>query len=383
MLRKITILGSTGSIGVQTLNVLEDLQDDFEINFLTANNNIELLEHQIKKFNPKGVVIANESSYFEFKRRTSFRGLILSGQGGVIQAASDKSNDLVISALVGFSGVLPTLSAIEAGIDVALANKETLVSAGSIITDSAKKNSVKILALDSEHNAILQCLAGENYENIEKLILTASGGPFRNLDIDKFDKITLQQALNHPNWTMGSKITIDSATMMNKGFEIIEAKWLFDIDINKIEVVIHPQSIIHSLVQFIDGSVKAQLGMPDMRIPISYILNSPGRKYHNFPRIDLVKLARFDFFEPDLNRFPCLGLAYYAIEKGGNFPCALNAANEICVNSFLKENISFNEISVYIEKVLSKLNFIEKPCLEDIIQTDNEIRELTQSLIRN
>jgi 1-deoxy-D-xylulose-5-phosphate reductoisomerase len=379
--RIITVLGATGSIGIQALDVISCISDLFEINYLTTNTNIDVLEKLCLRYNPKGVVIADESAYKKFKVTTSFRGEILAGDENLIFAATHHKNDLLLSALVGFSGVKPTLAAIQRGITVALANKETLVSAGAIIMKESKKFNTSILAVDSEHSAILQCIVGESKEQIEKIILTASGGPFRNTALENFSDITLQQALKHPNWTMGSKITIDSATMMNKGFEVIEAGWLFDMSRDKIDVVIHPQSIIHSLVQFVDGSIKAQLGLPDMRIPISYALTYPERFSYDFPRLDLVKISRFDFFEPELKRYPCLELAYTAMDKSGNMPAVLNAANEICVAGFLNEKIKFTQISDFIERIMTNFNFIQNPTIEDIIQSDLETRILTKEII--
>jgi 1-deoxy-D-xylulose-5-phosphate reductoisomerase len=381
--KRISILGSTGSIGVQTLQVLDSLNGTFQIDYLTAHKNIKLLEKQVNKYNPKGVVIANEMAYYDFKNTTTFRGEIICGETGVIEVAEKQSNDLVLSALVGFSGVIPTMAAINAGKNVALANKETLVVAGKLITEAANYNNVKILAIDSEHSAILQCLAGEKFDSVEKIILTASGGPFRNTPLNEFGTITKADALKHPNWSMGNKITIDSATMVNKGFEIIEAHWLFGLPLNKIEVVIHPQSIIHSLVQFVDGSVKAQLGLPDMRIPISYALTYPDRFNHNFPRLDLVKAGRFDFWEPDFKRYPCLRLAYQALEQAGTATTILNAANEVCVAAFLDEKIRFIDIPKIIEKSLEYFQIIQNPDLDDIIYTDREIRNFTEELIKN
>jgi 1-deoxy-D-xylulose-5-phosphate reductoisomerase len=379
--RIITVLGATGSIGIQALDVISCISDLFEINYLTTNTNIDVLEKLCLRYNPKGVVIADESAYKKFKVTTSFRGEILAGDENLIFAATHHKNDLLLSALVGFSGVKPTLAAIQRGITVALANKETLVSAGAIIMKESKKFNTSILAVDSEHSAILQCIVGESKEQIEKIILTASGGPFRNTALENFSDITLQQALKHPNWKMGSKITIDSATMMNKGFEVIEAGWLFDMSRDKIDVVIHPQSIIHSLVQFVDGSIKAQLGLPDMRIPISYALTYPERFSYDFPRLDLVKISRFDFFEPELKRYPCLELAYTAMDKSGNMPAVLNAANEICVAGFLNEKIKFTQISDFIERIMTNFNFIQNPTIEDIIQSDLETRILTKEII--
>jgi len=383
MNKTITILGSTGSIGIQTLDVISKSNGKFKVNYLTTNFNISLLEDQIKKFSPNGVVIADEISYYQFKERTKFKGNILFGKEGIIEASSDPLNDIIVSSLVGFSGVLPTLAAIKQSKTIALANKETLVSAGKIIIENAKKYNAKIIAVDSEHNAILQCIIGEDVSSIEKIILTASGGSFRDLPIEKFNDITVEQALKHPNWNMGNKITIDSATMMNKGFEVIEARWLFDLKLDQIEVIIHPQSIIHSLVQFVDGSIKAQLGMPDMRIPISYSITYPERFYYDFPRLDLLKIKKFDFYEPDYNRYPALKLAYEVLEKDGNYPCVLNAANEICVYSFLNNEIKFTQIAQIIEQILTKISYIKEPNLDEIIETDNETRIITKELIKN
>lgn len=380
--KTITILGSTGSIGAQSLEALEAMESEYELGFLTANNNIDILYGQIKKYNPKGIAIRDEKSYREFKRKYSFEGEILCGREGVIEAASRCDNDLVLSSLVGFAGVRPTLAAIQQGTNIALANKETLVSAGRVITDAAKENGVKLLAVDSEHSAILQCLAGESKDEIEKLILTASGGPFLRTPLEEFESLTVEQALDHPNWDMGAKITIDSATMMNKGFEIIEAYWLFDIDINNIDVIIHPQSIIHSMVQFIDGSVKAQMGVPDMKIPIAYALTYPQRFKSDFERMDLSKIATLEFIKPDFERFRCLKLAYDSIEMGGSAPAALNAANEIAVQAFLKKEIAFLDIPRSIEYVINKMDTITNPSIDDIIEIDKNAREKARSFIK-
>ena len=379
----ISILGSTGSIGIQTLDVIDQYPEQFSIRYLTSNTRTDILAQQIDKYKPYGVVITDENAYNEFKDNTNFGGVILFGTEGLIEATSDTSNALIISALVGFAGVTPTLNAIQNRIDVALANKETLVSAGSIIMREAEKFGVKIRAIDSEHSAILQCLVGESINEVNKIILTASGGPFRTLPLEDFENITVEQALAHPQWTMGSKITIDSATMMNKGFELIEAYWLFGLDFDKIEIVIHPQSIIHSMVEFVDGSVKAQLGMPDMRIPISYALNLPERKKYNFKRLDFSKTMSLTFEKPDFNRYPCLQLAYDSLEKFGTAPTIVNAANEIAVNSFLNRKIKFNSIATLIEKALSTLKIIENPNIEEIIETDRETRNFVHSLINN
>jgi 1-deoxy-D-xylulose-5-phosphate reductoisomerase len=380
-LKKIAILGSTGSIGCQTLDVINESNGLYELTYLTTDTRIDILENHLKIHRPKGVVITNHSAYHEFKKTTNFKGKILFGEDGLIEAASDPDNDLVVSSLVGFSGVVPTLSAIDAGINIALANKETLVSAGSVITHKAHKNNVQIFAIDSEHSAISQCLIGESISAIEKIILTASGGPFLNTPTDEFENITVSMALAHPNWSMGKKITIDSATMMNKGFEVIEAYWLFGLELDKIEVVIHPQSIIHSLVQFVDGSIKAQLGKPDMRIPISYALSYPDRLSYGFDRYDLTSTS-FTFQKPDLNRFPCLGLAYESLKIFGTAPTILNAANEIAVNAFLDNRIKFIEIPEIIERALSSINIVDEPDINTIIRTDRETRDFVKSLIR-
>lgn len=379
--KKITILGSTGSIGTQALDVISKTSAKHEIIYLTTNSKIDLLQTQIDQFNPKGVVIADRKSYEKFRANSNYKGKILFGNEGLIEASSDNQNELVISSLVGFSGVEPTLAALKNSINVALANKETLVSAGKLITETAQINNAAILAVDSEHNAILQCLVGENLEEIEKIILTASGGPFRETPLEKFNNISVQEALNHPNWSMGSKVTIDSATMMNKGFEVIEAYWLFGLSVDKIDVTVHPQSIIHSMVQFVDGSVKAQLGLPDMRTPISFAINYPKRYYYDYPRMDINEIAELTFFKPDLEKFKCLSLAFECLKIGGTAPATLNAANEVLVSEFLKENISFIDIPSKIEQVLNNIEIIDNPSLDEIKAIDQESRLLTQKLI--
>ena len=381
-MRTLTILGSTGSIGTQTLDIVRQFKDDFSINVLTANTRIKELEDQIREFNPKAVAISNEDAWKEFKNTTSFKGEILCGEEGVIAAASHPDNDIVMQALVGFSGVAPTLAAIEQGATIALANKETLVSAGSIVMKSAKDKQVPILAVDSEHSAILQCMAGEERSMIDKIILTASGGPFREFEKDAFSSITREQALKHPNWVMGQKITIDSATLMNKGFEVIEARWLFDLTPEQIEVVIHPQSIIHSLVQFGDASIKAQLGTPDMRVPIIYALFHPERRHADLPKLDLLTAGNLSFFKPDTERFPCLQLAYDAMKTGGTAPAILNAANEIAVQYFLENKASFLQIPQIIEKVLGQMPIIDNPDIHQIDEADREARNLTKKYLQ-
>ena len=381
-MRTLTILGSTGSIGTQTLDIVRQFKDDFSINVLTANTRIKELEDQIREFNPKAVAISNEDAWKEFKNTTSFKGEILCGEEGVIAAASHPDNDIVMQALVGFSGVAPTLAAIEQGATIALANKETLVSAGSIVMKSAKDKQVPILAVDSEHSAILQCMAGEERSMIDKIILTASGGPFREFEKDAFSSITREQALKHPNWVMGQKITIDSATLMNKGFEVIEARWLFDLTPEQIEVVIHPQSIIHSLVQFGDASIKAQLGTPDMRVPIIYALFYPERRHADLPTLDLLTAGNLSFFKPDTERFPCLQLAYDAMKAGGTAPAILNAANEIAVQYFLENKASFMQIPQIIEKVLGQISIIDNPEMHQIDEADREARILAKKFLQ-
>ena len=381
-MRTLTILGSTGSIGTQTLDIVRQFKDDFSINVLTANTRIKELEDQIREFNPKAVAISNEDAWKEFKNTTSFKGEILCGEEGVIAAASHPDNDIVMQALVGFSGVAPTLAAIEQGATIALANKETLVSAGSIVMKSAKEKQVPILAVDSEHSAILQCMAGEERSMIDKIILTASGGPFREFEKDAFSSITREQALKHPNWVMGQKITIDSATLMNKGFEVIEARWLFDLTPEQIEVVIHPQSIIHSLVQFGDASIKAQLGTPDMRVPIIYALFHPERRHADLPKLDLLTAGNLSFFKPDTERFPCLQLAYDAMKTGGTAPAILNAANEIAVQYFLENKARFLQIPQIIEKVLGQMPIIDNPDIHQIDEADHEARNLAKKFLQ-
>lgn len=380
-LKSISILGSTGSIGTQTLDVISQYPDKFSINYLTTNSNIDLLHNQILKFSPQTVVICNDSSYQEFKSKYNVNCKVINGRQSLLDISKEKC-DLLVSSLVGFAGVEPTLNAINEGIDVALANKETLVSAGKIITEAAKRTGSKLIAIDSEHSAILQCLIGEEKENINKLVLTASGGPFRTLDKKEFDKITIKDALNHPNWSMGSKITIDSATMMNKGLEVIEAYWLFDTGIDKIDVVVHPESIIHSMVEFKDRSVKAQLGLPDMRVPISYSLLYPDRLEINSESLDLVKISTLNFENPDLEKFKCLDLAYQTIKHDHSKCVVMNAANEIAVDSFLNSEIGFSQIPYFIEKSLNEFDEVDLSSIENIINADSLTRIKTKELIK-
>lgn len=381
--KQIAILGSTGSIGTQTLEVISENESLFEIYALTANNQVDLLIEQARKYQPEMVAIANESHYSKLKDALSDLPIkVFAGSESIAQVAEMQPIDIVLTAMVGYSGLKPTIKAINAGKKIALANKETLVVAGELICDLALQNNVSILPVDSEHSAIFQCLAGEGNNPIEKLILTASGGPFRTKTMNELEHVSSAEALKHPNWEMGAKITIDSASLMNKGFEIIEAKWLFGVAPEQIEVVVHPQSIIHSMVQFADGSIKAQLGMPDMKLPIQYALTYPERLKTNFPRFDFSVCSQFTFERPDLERFRNLSYAYYAMEKGGNIPCILNAANEVVVAEFLKDNIGFLQMSDIIEDVLMKAKFVHKPTYDDYVQTDELVRILTKELIK-
>jgi len=380
-IKRITILGSTGSIGTQTLQVVEESSNRFEIEYLTTNKNIELLAKQVLKFHPKGIVIKDYEKYKEFRKHYSFSGEILTGEEGLCKAASNENNDMVVSALVGFSGVLPTICALEKGIDVALANKEVLVSAGKFVSEISAQNGASIVAIDSEHNAILQCLIGEDIASVEKIILTASGGPFFGSSIEALQDVGVEEALAHPRWNMGRKISVDSATLMNKGFEVIEAHWLFNLSPAQIQVVVHPESIIHSLVQFVDGSIKAHLGYQDMRIPISFALNYPKRNYYNFPRIDLIEIGKLSFSKPDTKTFPCLKYAYEALEIGGTAPAILNSANETAVQAFLEKRITFVQIPACIDFALNNIDILEEPSLEDVLETDRITRELTERFI--
>ena len=381
-MKNITLLGSTGSIGVQTLDVARSNPDKFNIVALSANNNSELLIKQALEFNPDKVVITNESKYKEVKEALSATDIeVTAGDEALADVAAYDKTDIVLTALVGYSGLIPTIRAIEAKKDIALANKETLVVAGEIVMNLAQKHGIKIYPVDSEHSAVFQCLTGENYEDIEKLILTASGGPFRGKSKNFIQSATRVDALKHPNWDMGAKITIDSASLMNKGFEVIEAKWLFGLSPDKIDVVVHPQSIIHSMVQFKDSSIKAQMGLPDMKLPILYALSYPERVYADFERLNFADYATLTFENPDTDLFPNLDLAYFSMKKGGNTSCILNAANEIVVDAFLKDKVGFTQMSDLIKKSLEKISFIQKPSLEDYICTDKETRDYTKSLI--
>jgi 1-deoxy-D-xylulose-5-phosphate reductoisomerase len=373
--KRIALLGSTGSIGTQALDVIAAHADKFEVEVLTAQNNADLLIAQARKFRPNTVVIGNEASYNLVHQALDPLDIkVYTGENALASVVQMDTIDLVLTALVGYSGLRPTIKAIEAGKSIALANKETLVVAGELVTRLAYEKGVNIYPVDSEHSAIFQCLVGEFHNPIEKLILTASGGPFRGKDRKFLETVTRAQALKHPNWEMGAKITIDSASLMNKGLEVIEAKWLFHVPVSKVEVVVHPQSIVHSLVQFEDGSIKAQLGLPDMRLPIQYALTYPDRLPADFPRFDFSQYPSLTFEKPDTETFRNLALAFEAIDKGGNMPCILNAANEIAVAEFLKENIGFLEMSDIIETCMQKISFIKNPTFEDYVNTDKETR---------
>ncbi len=373
--KQIAILGSTGSIGRSTLEVIANFPDDFQVTYLTANRNIDLLRKQIKQFRPKGVVVLDGSSASLIKEHVNGSTEVLVGEEGLVEIVCRVDVDMVVSSLVGFAGLKPTLAAIEAGKDIALANKETLVVAGELIMQSVRKHGVKLLPVDSEHSAILQCLRGENVESVERLVLTASGGPFLHVNKDLFETITVAQALNHPTWKMGNKVTIDSATLMNKGLETIEAFWLFGIPRERIEVIIHPQSIIHSLVEFVDGSAKAQLGFPDMKLPIQYALMYPNRPTSPYKRLNLETIGQLTFMRPDTEKFRCLELAFKALEMGGTAPTVLNAANEIAVEMFLAEELSFAAIPLVIEEALTSHSPQRSFTLDDIIRTDKETRK--------
>ncbi len=382
MLKKIAILGSTGSIGKQTLEVIEQHPDNFVVEVLTANNSAELLIEQALKYQPNTVVIANKEKYNQVSEALASTDIkVYAGSEAISQVAQMGEIDIVLTAMVGFSGLLPTVNAIKAGKQIALANKETLVVAGDLITKLALENKVSILPVDSEHSAIFQCLVGEFHNPIEKIYLTASGGPFRGKDVEFLRKVTRCQALNHPNWTMGDKITIDSASLMNKGLEAIEAKWLFDLKPEQIEIVVHPQSIVHSLVQFEDGSMKAQMGLPDMRLPIQYALSFPKRLKVSFERFNFLDYPSLTFESADINVFRNLSLAYQAMHKAGNMPCILNAANEIAVDNFLNRKIGFIEMSDIIEKTMEKSTFIASPTFDDYLQSNSEARELATQII--
>lgn len=380
--RQLVILGSTGSIGTQALEVVGEHPDQFEVYALTANNQVDLLINQARRFMPEVVVIANERKYPELKEALEDLPIkVWAGADAIAQMVQAEPIDMVLTAMVGYSGLRPTIAAIQAGKAIALANKETLVVAGELIMRLAAEHKVPILPVDSEHSAIFQCLAGSFDNPIEKILLTASGGPFRTKTLEELATVTKAQALRHPNWTMGAKITIDSASMMNKGFEMIEAKWLFGVPPEQVQVVVHPQSVIHSMVQFEDGAVMAQLGIPDMKLPIAYAFSFPKRMKSLAPRLDFRQYATLTFEEPDTRRFRNLAFAFEAVRQGGNMPCVLNAANEVVVAAFLRDEIGFLRMSDVIERTMAKASFIAKPSYEDYVATDAEARRLASGLL--
>ncbi len=382
MPQRIALLGSTGSIGTQSLDIISRYPDEFVVEALIAGNNVDLLTQQALRFMPETVVIGNESGYRKLKenlRGTKIR--VYTGSDASCQAVSSDTVDVVIASVVGYSGLRPTIEAIKAGKKIALANKETLVVAGELIENLLKETSSIIIPVDSEHSAIFQCLAGESGNPVEKITLTASGGPFLNWTSERLSNVKPHEALKHPNWNMGNKVTIDSASMMNKGLEVIEAKWLFDLAPDQIEVIIHPQSIIHSFVHFADGSVKAQLGVPDMRVPILYALTCPGRFVSDLPRLDFRKHSTMTFIQPDTDKFRNLNLAFSAMRKGGNMPCIMNAANEIAVDAFLKEKIGFMEMPDVVEHTMNDSTYVSSPGLESLELSDAEARETALNYI--
>lgn len=383
--KSVAVIGSTGSIGRQALDIIAQHPDIFSAEVLTANTQADLLIEQALKFNPNVVVIADKTQYQKVKQALSQTDIkVFAGKESIDEVVQMDCVDIVLMALVGFAGLSPTIKAIEKGKLIALANKETLVVAGEYVMRLAKQNNTAILPVDSEHSAIFQCLIGEINNEVNKIYLTASGGPFRNLNAEELSKASVAQALNHPNWAMGKKVTIDSATLMNKGFEMIEARWLFDIKPSKIEAVIHPQSIIHSMVEFEDGSIKAQLGVADMRLPIQYALNFPERLPNTSEKLDIFKHSTLTFEKPNTELFPCLSLAYHAIEQGGNLPAIMNAANEVAVEAFLKEKIQFIQIPNIIEEAFNTFAFVKNPSLEDYFKTDELVKgKLRKEILNN
>jgi 1-deoxy-D-xylulose-5-phosphate reductoisomerase len=371
MKKKISILGSTGSIGVNALNVIRNISKNFKIRHLTGNTNSELMIEQSREFNPDSIVMINEAAAEKVKKELVNDGVeVLSGRNNLLKTAKNKSVDLVLNALVGSSGMEPTLNALKAGVDVALSNKESLVVAGDIITAAMNSSGAKLFPVDSEHSAIWQCMIGESLDDIERIILTGSGGPFRERPLKTFDNILVSEALNHPNWDMGKKITIDSATMMNKGLEVIEAYWLFNMQVSQIDIIVHPQSIIHSMIEFKDGSIKAQMGVPDMKIPIQYALTYPNHLEAPWERLDFAMLGDLSFQAPDFDRFPCIKLAYLALDKMGTTPAVLNMANDYCVYKFLDEKINFTDIPVIIESAMNNHEWTENPKLDYLKELD-------------
>ncbi len=384
MKKQIAILGSTGSIGTQALEVIREHPDRFEVYALAANNQVELLAAQAREFMPEMAVIANEQKYEELKRALSDLPIkVWAGADAIAQVVQAEPVRIVLTAMVGYSGLKPTIEAVKAGKTIALANKETLVVAGELITRLALENKAPVLPVDSEHSAIFQCLVGEGDNPVDKIILTASGGPFRKFSLKELETVTKEQALKHPNWNMGAKVTIDSASLMNKGFEMIEARWLFDVPPGRIQVLVHPQSIIHSMVQFADTSVKAQLGLPDMRLPIQYALAYPDRLRSSFEPLDFAKYPSLTFEEPDRTKFRNLDFAFEAVRRGGNMPCILNAANEIAVAAFLHDKTGFLQMSDVIEKTMQRAAFTASPDYEDYVQTDAEARAIAWEIVEN
>ena len=381
--KNIAILGSTGSIGRQTLDIIAEYPERFCATVLVAGSKVEQLIEQAIKFRPQYALIADESKYSQLQEALAPHGIHnAAGAQAIADAMTLDCIDTVVTATVGYSGLAPTISAIKANKDIALANKETLVVAGELVTELLKKSTSKVVPVDSEHSAIYQCLVGEEPQSVKRLIITASGGPFRTFDAERLKTVTVKDALRHPNWDMGAKITIDSATMLNKAFEIIEAHWLFGIDANRIEAVVHPQSIIHSMVEFVDGAVKAQLGLPDMHLPIRYALGDASRLVTNEPSLTLADYANLTFEAPDANRFPGINLSYYALEKGGNAACVINAANEIAVAAFLREQIGFLDIYKIILQSLEKMPFVASPSYEDYVNTNSATREYAELLVK-
>ena len=380
-MKKISILGSTGSIGTQTLEVIDYLAEDISVTAITANNSVELLAQQAKKFEVDYAVIVNQTHQDELESLLAeTKTKVLSGLAGVLEVAALSNIDLVINALVGSVGVKPTLEAIKAGNNIGLANNETLVTAGGLVTSKAEENDVSILPVDSEHNAIFQALEGNQIEDVERIILTASGGPFRDIEAEKLAQVTVEEALDHPNWDMGGKITIDSATLMNKGLEVIEAKWLFDVEFDNIDVVVHPQSIVHSLVEYKDHSTLAELGLPDMKVPIQHVLTYPARKANDLESLNLAQISELTFEEPKTGLFPCLNYAYQAGKTGGTMPAVLNAANEIAVGEFLSGQLNFVQIAEVIAKVMEKHQVINEPELKDILDADKWARKSAEKV---
>ena len=381
--KQIAILGSTGSIGRQTLDVIAEYPDLFAPCLLVANRSVELLAEQAIRFRPQCVIIGDETLHGELCNRLSGLEIkVLAGADAIADAVTAAEIDTVVTAMVGYSGLAPTINAIKAGKEIALANKETLVVAGELITSLVKQHGTHLYPIDSEHGAIYQCLVGEDPSAVSKLLLTASGGPFRTKSKADLQNVTKADALHHPNWSMGAKITIDSATMMNKGFEVIEAKWLFGIDADRIEVVVHPQSIVHSMVEFVDGSVKAQLGLPDMHLPIRYALGVPRRLPSSDRRLSVADYAQLTFEQPDMDKFPMLGMAFDAIRRGGNVPCVLNAANEVAVAAFLHDEIRFVDIPEMVQHTIDSMAFIEKPTYDDFVATNQEARRVASALLQ-